>query len=292
MSLPYPLPSWFDGDYTVATPADALPTFESPIPAYTTELVLKQDFVQYRNNFVSLPQGTPHPDYPTFYLAQEGERKHQLGGVVRWTRTYVALPATYSEMESFAYSFIGYTGAGLGQPTIGALSSTLPFGRYRMSKKVACRNQIDFFLAIPGQTYTLPASDPRNPTGVPVIITGPGSIPIVQAQAYRFFGSQNAFYVNGWADTDYLVDVIAAFSVFASTPSRTTYQTWVANAAVYGFDPTFGGTISYNWNPGPPVTVNITSTGAHPCQIAVDDSQISRFMGPVWQRSTRYVLAA
>ena len=43
--FPYPLPTWLDGDYTVASPI-SLPVFSSPIAATTEEYVLTQNFTQ------------------------------------------------------------------------------------------------------------------------------------------------------------------------------------------------------------------------------------------------------
>lgn len=277
MSLPYKKPDFIDGDFTAAT-AVSLPVFSSPIPATTAEYVLTQNFMQYRNNFTALAQGTPHPDYPNFFLAQEGEKQDKLGGVVQWTRTYFAVPASYDEFDTYLYNFIGFWG------TFGASIGNIPTGRPRNSLKVDSRISQDFFL-VPS---TLPANDPRNPTGVSVTINSPGDIPIYQAQKYRISLANFTW----WLDVDFLFDNPPLTN--NTTPSRATYGTWMQNAARYDWDPVNGGTINYTWNtPNTVPTFTDHSSGLHPCQIVAEDSNLTRWQGfgPVWLRTTRWILA-
>jgi hypothetical protein len=72
---------------------------------------------------------------------------------------------------------------------------------------------------------------------------------------------------------DYIMD---AFSIYpATTPSRTTYTGWAANAA------------ANQWQTGP-----VANPGSlPPGQIVAEDSRITRWMGNIWRRQTRYVLA-
>ena len=273
MSLPYALPSsYIDGDYTVATPID-LPSFSSPIPATSKQYVLKQEFVQFKNNFQPLAFNTPHIDYPTFVLVAESDLQDQTGGVVKWTRTYALTPDSYDDWETTSYNYIGYVGviAAAGDTIVTNVS-----GRLRFPLRVESRIHHDFFLVGTGQTYT-----------------AAGQIPVIQAQAYRYWTAGHF-----WVDTDYVAGGpgFIGSTVPTRAPSATTalandpgYDSYVANAAKYGFN---SGVVNYVW------TVNANGTASvvlqndpNPGQIVAEDSTLVRWMGNIYQRSTRYVLA-
>ena len=80
-----------DGTFTVAK-AVTLPVFSAPFPGVNVDYVLTQDWVIDLANYSPLALDTAHPDYPTFKLAQESEKRDLGGGVVQWTRTYWKLP--------------------------------------------------------------------------------------------------------------------------------------------------------------------------------------------------------
>jgi len=71
--------------------------------------------MQFRKDFAALALNTVHPsggltpDYSTFRLVSEGDRRDMTGGVVRWPRQYAIVPDTYSDFETYPYSFIGST---------------------------------------------------------------------------------------------------------------------------------------------------------------------------------------
>src|SRR5579862_1645436 len=188
MSLPYPAPIFTDADYTHVAPV-GLPVFEPPLPNSTISYVFKQKFRIFQNNFANLPLNTEHPDYPTYVLVNESPQNDVSGGVVEWTRTYAAVPATYSEFESFNGSFIGIifstsTAPGV-WPTV--------FTRTPANKRVRSRLQYDFFLT----SDSLKASAAPNPydggggtdhagspTGAGTVASpydSPGSIPFIFA---------------------------------------------------------------------------------------------------------------
>lgn len=274
MSLPYAKPQWVDapasgvGSYRVAMPV-GLPEFSSPIDATTKEYVLRQSFQQYKNDWAATAQGTAHPDYPTFYLVSEGERKDKLGGVVEWERIYAAVPDTFSEWETFAYAFIGNFGVS------GINVSVVP-GRPRTVFSVSTRVQNDFFL-VPSSVV-----DPIL-GGAAVSITTPGSIPKIWAFQYAWQTEYLGVLYGGlFFPTDQLA---LAAATTPTVPTLEQYREMIAEALADGWASTVS--VQKFFNDGA-IDVNNSIFGG---QIAVEDSRLSRWMGPVWLRQTRYALA-
>lgn len=249
----WPDVDYVDGDFTVPA-ATGLPVFSSPIASTTAEYTFTQEWMQFRKNFSPEPMGSGHPssgsgqDFSDFKLVAEGPRQDIGGGVVKWSRTYAKPPATHDEFEMYSYSFIGFLGVFL----VGNQSTqTNATGRARQAITVLSRVQHDYFLTGAGQTYLTPSS-----------------IPSIKAQVY--LGYTNEAQTTS-LPTDYIAD--ASASLFGSNPSRTTYETWIANAA------------ANLWSSG------VTPSGTNPGQMVAEDSRISRWMGPIFLRQTRYVLA-
>src|ERR1035441_5422886 len=114
MSLQWPAPDYVDGDFTTAQPV-GIPVFSSPLPNTTAQLTFKQDFMQFLANVAPLLLNTAHPsagktpDYSSYYLVDEGEKQDVGGGVVKWTRTYSVVPASWDDSESYIYTYPGWT---------------------------------------------------------------------------------------------------------------------------------------------------------------------------------------
>jgi hypothetical protein len=247
-----------------------LPRFSAPIPSTTTKYLLRQDFLQFKNQFSDLALNTAHPDYGSYVLVGEGELQDQGGGVVKWERTYAAVPASHDEFESFAYSFIAFAGlissviggmatatggfadtSGNVIPSIqlgGATGGSYTTGRPRFTRTVNSRLQHDYFLVGAAQTYATAGAIP--------------SIPGLQ------------YYVGGLAEgqmTDCLIDAVGWIP--ASVPTRTQYKTWMAAAVASGW----GGAVA-----------TLTTMGS---QFVAEDSTLRRWQGNIWLRQTRYILA-
>jgi hypothetical protein len=246
-----------DGDFTVPA-ACWLPAFSSPLAVSTKEYVFTQEWMQSRKTVSATTIGTGHPssgltpDYSAFKLISEGPKNDIGGGLVKWQRTYAKAPDSHDEFESYSYSFIGFVG------TISRSGGVIATGRARNAAVVTSRVRHDYFLVGAGQTYA-----------------NAGVIPIVRAQGYYAGASP------GPAEaivTDYICDAFTntdtGQAVPATVPSRSTYNAWVSAALAYGFDP---GAVSV--------------LGANPGQIVAEDSRITRWMGPIFLRQTRYVLA-
>jgi hypothetical protein len=257
---PIPTATFYDqaagnGDFTYAVPV-GLPVFKSPLPNVSTQWELEQDFVQKLTSFSPLLFNTAHPLYPSYVLVAESPQRDLTGGLVRWTRTYSQVPATYSEPEAFIYSFIGFYGSY-------GPSVTIPSGRDRFPVKVESRLQHDFFLVGSGGSYA-----------------SGNAIPIIQAQKYRISVSGYTW----WMDIDWLSDA-PPFN-FATIPSRTDYTTLISNAISLGWN---SGVITYSW--GSPGSVASGSSGTNPGQICAEDSYIVRYKGNIFRRTTRFILA-
>lgn len=184
----------YDGDYSTAQ-AVTNPELSAPIAGVNANYLLRQDFMQSLSSFVALALNTPHPTYSTYYLVDESEKVDIGGGLVRWTRTYAQVPASYSEPGgNYAYSFIGF----YGQFGINVTQIT---GRERQTEVVPVRINRDFFLVGPGQIYT-----------------DPNDIPTMPEQQY--YSGSPTLKVNYIGDSPPLQ--------IATTPSRTAYDALVA----------------------------------------------------------------
>lgn len=265
MSLPYAQPKFAEGAYVQARPSGP-PIFDVPVPATTARYVFRQKFQQFLNNKTALALNTAHPDYATYYLVSESTETSIGGGVVEWERTYAQVPESYNEWETFAYNFIGYIG------TYGGIlqtSALIPTGRNRQTVAVQSRIQNDFFL-----------------TGQEPYST-PGDIPAINAQKYRLIPT--AVSNIWWMDTDWIC-TNPPYN-FSTTPSRATYEGYIVNANQFGWA---SGNVVYKWgidgsrNP----VVDTTGSGANPGQICAEDSRLDRWMGNIYLRRTRFVLAA
>jgi hypothetical protein len=190
-----------DGDFTTATAVGAARK-SFPIEGRNDSVVIEQDFMQALSSFAPLALNTPHPDVPTAYLVAETPLQDLGSGIVRWTRVYAQVPATYTEPGgSYAYNYIGFVGNVISQGGEVTLSVT---GRERKVENSSVQITREFFLVGAGQTYTQWQS-----------------IPVISGQ--RYYGASGM-------DTDYLTD--SPPFVTATNPTRTDYLALVtADAA-------------------------------------------------------------
>src|SRR6185369_7251965 len=185
-------------DFSVATPINQL-SFSEPFPGINIEYVLTQNFMQFRADWSPIELNTQHPVFTEFLLVLESPLEDTgVGGVVKWTRTYAKVPASYSEPGgNYAYNFIGFFG-------VTGTNVTNITGRDRFTRNVPVRVQRDFYLV---------DADDGIPGG-PVYDTFQ-NIPVVQGQRY-YFGNNPNLDVDAIADSPPLVE--------ATTPNRTAYE--------------------------------------------------------------------
>jgi hypothetical protein len=243
-----------DGSYSTAF-ATSKAIFSNPIPRDKNPYILKQEFIQAAASFAPLALNTPHPVSTSFVLAEESERQTAGGNLVKWTRTYVKIPASWDDWDRHLYNFIGFMGDYVSE---GGQLVTAITGRDRRQKNVMSRIVHDYFLVDPTTGTT------AGPGTLAAPYDSPGSIPATSALRYYYPTNANL-------DIDFIADSPPLTS--ASSPSRTAYDTWCANA------------ISKVW------TSTVAPGGAFPAQIQAEDSVLSQWMGNVWVRQTRYVLA-
>lgn len=316
MSLPYGAGIFTDADFTHAAPV-SMPAFEPPLPNTTASYVFKQKFRINQNNFAPLPLNTEHPDYPTYVLVNESPQQDMRDGSVEWTRTYAAIPATYSEYETFSASFIGVTFSSAANP-----ATTWPtvFTRSPFSRRVQSRVQYDFFLT----SDSLKASAAPNPydggggvdhagspTGAGTVASPydiPGSIPFIfgmlyLAQAFlRPSGGPPTIWYGGLGWT-------ASFLSPTTMPTQGMYNAMMIDAAKNGWNATLTQQFLSQINPAqwilnPPATAppddpspppgmpnTPTPNSVYGGQMPAEDSQLSRWQGNIWVRKTRYILA-
>lgn len=253
MALQWPEPVYVDGNFAVAEPV-SLPEFSSPVRSTTAEYVFTQQWMQSRISFRPTPLNTAHPsyrqtpDYSAFKLVSEGPRQDVGGGIVKWTRTYARVPESHDEFESYAYSFIGFQGVW----TVGNAGATVnATGRPRTSHVVTSRVHHDYFLVGPGGSYASAAD-----------------IPVLKGQ--RYYGGDDPG-PSIPLEVDYVMDALGGTP--ATSPSRTEYNLWIANALAEGFGS------------------GVAPDGDTPGQICAEDSRLSRWNGNLWLRQSRYVLA-
>lgn len=264
--------------------------FRSPIPATTAEYVFDQPWTALRS-LTSIPTalGTAHPsagltpDYSTWYCVAEGEKQDVGNGIVKWNRTYAQKPASHDEWESYSYNFVGFAPLGAG--------SVQQVGRFRFSDRVTTRVQHDYFLiAATGGDYTSAGAIPVNRAFKYV------TQPIISGTQY---GGYN--YLQ-----DYVCDSAQVASVgylWPTVPSATQYLAMCKDALVNGWA---AGVSQQLLGGSTPALINVSSMATYPTtypsgtppivtcqygQIVAEDSQLSRWMGPIYLRQTRYVLA-
>lgn len=279
MSLPYARPVYIDGDYkSQATPV-SLPEFSSPIPGDPTEYILEQKFQKSRNAWNTdgpLDLNTPHPDYAGFVLVEESPRRDIGGAMVEWTRKYAKVPSPLDDWQSKDYSFIGLSGST-------SLGTQTP-NRARQSRVVNCKVLYEYFLVGTGGAYATAGDIPKiwamqycQQLVVDSAILGGITYPVESlnpasssSQTYPTLEDYyNTMlpdaYKNGWNAT-VTNEVIFTDYTFAGTPGSYTGH--------------FAGAIN-------------TSDPANKLGgiIPVTDSILTRWLGNIYQRESRYVLA-
>lgn len=297
MADQWPAPVYVDGDFTTAQPV-GVPVMRSPIPATTAEYVFDQPFVQFRKNVTPLALGTAHPsagltpDYSSYVLVSEGQKEDIGGGIVRWNRTYAALPASHDEWETAAHNIIGTA-------PIGPLSSAY-VGRYRRTIPVTTRVQHDYFLIAAGTETTY-------------LKNSPGNIPIIRAFDFvqQYLSGDPAVQYGGWAQkADYVSDVAIASTnvgvLLPTVPTQTQYAAMIKDAAANRWN---AGVSFEKLTSDTPPLVDLSGLEAAPGsqsaftardfpavtsffgQFVIEDSRIARWLGPIYVRQVRLVLA-
>lgn len=311
--------------------ACSLPQFEFPIPATQPNApvpnpvcqpyILKQDFMQFLLNWKPLGLGTPHfskgmtPDYSSYVLVAEGPLRDMGAGLVRWTRTYAQIPATHYEWESYNMTYPGLVGF-----YSGSIAGTVWFfGRNKVQWRVTSMLQHDYFFVDPTGDSGHAGNDVTGNGTLATPYASANAIPEIYkfpfcAQQNLAILGQNATYGGPNFPQDWLANTAGYLNgssgspyVFASFPLESNYIQQCQDALTNGFSSppslviltnnvsgtnpivnTNGMVVCSGVSAPPVITPGVTNlTGV----IAAEDSTLDRWMGNIFRRRTRYVLA-
>lgn len=288
MPLPYLKPIWVDGQYKAAPDSDygtaipvSLPVFSNPIPGINEPYILKQDFVHFLEDWVPLALNTPHFVFSDYYLVEESEKQDIGGGIIKWTRTYAQIPASHEgDPEMANYSFIGMT-ISLG----GGGAQT----RTRQPRNVESRPIFDYFM-VPSGAITDPI------TGSNHALTDWADIDSILDMQYVSQGMVGGVTYGG---ITLPVDILnLAGTVLPTWPTADQYQAMIDDALKnrWGATKTFvkvqdaavdGSHVAGTIDTGLPANGGSVLGGLIP----IEPSRVTRWMGNIYQRMTRYVLA-
>ena len=238
--------------------------------------VLEQEFMVAQAYYQAMPLNTPYwpgwslgfqnvfpSGYPTFdlnqlYLVEEGELEDMGGGISKIRRKWATIPPTRCEIEQFVATFVGLdtTGDGSGQLVRG------PFTRNVMS-----RLQYDYFIFDDLGILSLPLFDNATPGNNRLDSTTgmyPAGliIPVIQ----MFADASQIAQGNGNFTGNY-TDSLNNDPESPSIPDSTQYLDWAFGS--------LGG----------------SGANALPAEICAESSSFTRWMGNIWERRTRFVLA-
>lgn len=224
-------------------------------------LVLEEDYVQEISSFTPLDLNHQHASpYGTYYLVKESALQPIIGDMVKWTRTYAQIPATRSDYSTVAYRFIGYAGIfGVLNPLPGQGTTYTP-GRPVQLMSVPCEIVNEYFMVGTGGSYPNPLSIPINLAQKYYQPLGNVSISGGVATFTPKYTPGSAQDIETGIPTDFLTAAIGDdfyFQPIPTTPTRKAYETLRANGT----------------------------------QIIIEDSSISRWMGNIYCRVTKKVIA-
>jgi hypothetical protein len=149
---------------------------------------IKQRFQQDIASFDALQLNTPLDTDSNALLVAEGQQMDIGGNVVEWERTYMRVPATWSDYDVIQYLFPGYPGYAA-PPGPGLTNSRNP---YSPLGGVRCRIQYDYFVFTPD---TFPLTGVKDSAGNDITVVGIESdIPILPRQAFYQIANPTIFY--------------------------------------------------------------------------------------------------
>ena len=273
------------GDSILST-RDILFYFMSPTPGYycvplglfpniqpwspnQAAMVLEQEFMVAQNGYYALPlnypywpgwslgfnaimwNGYPIPPLNQFYLVEEGELQDMGGGISKIKRKFATIPPTRNELEQFAYSYIGFANDPTGT------------NRDRATFNVQSRVQYDYFIF--DDLNVLSTSLFPNGNRLNSTISPAGLILPPKYYWQNLAGiSQNIF-------TDYLSD--GATTPPTPADSATTVPSFTEYTNIIKPDGSA-----------------FTSNGLRP-ELIAEASTMSRYLGNIWERRTRFIIA-
>jgi len=100
--------TYFDGDFSTPYRVANVVTYPFPWPNNSTTAQFQLEYVVWANAYATATLGSTHADAPgSAVLVEQGPLLKYAPGVVRYTRTYCQVPATWGETQQMAYTFPG-----------------------------------------------------------------------------------------------------------------------------------------------------------------------------------------
>jgi hypothetical protein len=133
---------WQDGDWSIAA-VDGAKRWFNPIEDSTAgKVAFEQDYMQSESSWTPVALGTRHPSLAGFFLTKESQLTPLGGGKVKWTRTYAKIPDARTRYESYGWlvpgigseavyadvSISSFSFSGLVETIVTATSSTASLG--------------------------------------------------------------------------------------------------------------------------------------------------------------------
>ena len=289
--MPQTFPLVVDGIFNVpyqVTP----PKFSQPFDGDAGAYVMEIDYWIHENYFKPIPLNTPHETVNNdpalaradYFLVKESPTQKVGNGIVSWTRTYAQVPKSRNDYTTIAYSFIGFLGTLAPLTYVG--NPTIPPGRPLFTKVVKCRIQNDYFITennVPSQiagsigtgSTTVNQMQPLTgeTTDGKIVLLDPSQIQIIPKQPYYLgqgywnTGTWTPLYSDPVQAQAHAMQLGAIWDITGTlgltgigincVPTRTQYNVWVSNNQ----------------------------------EIVAEDSQVSRWMGNIYVRQTKYVVA-
>lgn len=283
---------WTDGNWTVAT-IDGPRRWLRPFPDDFSQYVFEQDYVQSEDDFIPTALDTPSPDYSDAYLVGEGVLNALGGGMVKWTRTYARIPASRQQYESYSWLVPGI-GSGAIFPPQGITGNASGAGVTTLTASASPGISVGDNLSV---YYTFTDSSTgisygrfvirqaltgtSGTTVVVDLISEPGGTISYQSLKKIEPGrAPEALEVGSQLQIDYFLPGVS--------PAITTALDIPIFSPLEIYDGDGVKTNSFTAATAPTITQWRALTGTPQCVVA---SVIRRWMGNIYERTTRYCLA-
>ena len=278
----------------------SLPVWENPIPALNEKTVFRQTFVQTAASYAPLALDTVYPaagsygvpSSPTYYLVSEDNQTDLGGGMMQWDRVYARIPTSWSEGEEFAYTFpafIASATAGSDQ-TITSISDSGV--NYSVSSALAfatgdqvhisvsyVRDSITFFV---GQYVRIIGGTSGSSALVPGIFPGTGTFSSVAGVITKEAPARTT------QKTDLVPSQVTHEYALTSTTALETNLPIIDEFTPV--DATGAETITLNTSTKPTAAAYAAMINKN-TQLVAQDSVRRRWLGNIYERTTRFVVA-
>lgn len=276
------------GDFTYAVPI-SIPEWDVPLKATTKPYIFRQWMMQYAKSRVALPLNTPYPNAASpfgngtnssFVLVEETQGQDAGGGIEKWQRVWAQVPDSFYEPETFNATLPGMENvSGVNVPVIQ--------GRDPLPKTVESRTVYDYFICDPGGI--------APPFYSGVILASDAAITINYAlrvvTQFTYLGAvYGGFYLPQTFIDDFTMPTGRDLGQTVTGPSGVAdvWNLMVQDAKNNSWNATVTNQV---WAMNGTLLQLNTAATVWGGVIVAEDSRISRWMGNIFVRSTRYILA-